>query len=255
VVKFFIVTKRREKMENNTKKIKTVLFDLDGTLLPMDQDVFIKAYFGGLARKLAPYGYETDALIKAIWQGTAMMVKNDGSVLNEVRFWDAFSEIYGEKAREDEKILANFYENEFDLVQNSCGYDKRAREVVDFLKEKGIKTVLATNPIFPPIATEKRVKWAGLDKSDFSFVTNYSNSHYCKPNPNYYKEIFEKLDLDPTECLMVGNDVGEDMVAKTLGASVFLLTPCLINKKNEDISAYPNGDFDDLISYLKRLFN
>ena len=25
--------------------IKTILFDLDGTLLPMDQDVFVKDYF------------------------------------------------------------------------------------------------------------------------------------------------------------------------------------------------------------------
>ena len=25
--------------------IKTILFDLDGTLLPMDQDVFTKSYF------------------------------------------------------------------------------------------------------------------------------------------------------------------------------------------------------------------
>ena len=35
--------------------IKYVLFDLDGTLLPMDQDVFVRAYFGALAKKLAPY--------------------------------------------------------------------------------------------------------------------------------------------------------------------------------------------------------
>ena len=31
-------------------KINTVLFDLDGTLLPMDQDVFIRAYL----RRFAP---------------------------------------------------------------------------------------------------------------------------------------------------------------------------------------------------------
>lgn len=239
----------------NAKKISTVLFDLDGTLLPMDQDVFIKAYFGGLARKLAPYGYDSKELVGAIWQGTAMMVKNDGSVLNEERFWDAFSEIYGERARNDEKILADFYENEFDLVQKSCGYDKRARDVIDFLKERNISRVLATNPIFPPIATRKRISWAGLDERDFSLVTNYSNSHFCKPNPDYYREILSRLDLDPSECLMVGNDVSEDMIAKDLGMSVFLLTPCLINKNNEDICAYPNGDFDDLISYLKDLFD
>lgn len=47
-------------------KITTVLFDLDGTLLPMDQDVFIKDYFGRLARKLAPYGYEPKKLIEAV---------------------------------------------------------------------------------------------------------------------------------------------------------------------------------------------
>ena len=67
--------------------MKTVLFDLDGTLLPMDQDEFIKAYFGGIATKLAPYGYEPDKLIKGIWTGTKAMVMNDGAMTNEERFW------------------------------------------------------------------------------------------------------------------------------------------------------------------------
>ena len=31
---------------------KTVLFDLDGTLLPMNQDVFVKTYFSCLAETL-----------------------------------------------------------------------------------------------------------------------------------------------------------------------------------------------------------
>ena len=38
------------------QKITTVLFDLDGTLLPMDEKKFIKAYFGELAKKGAEYG-------------------------------------------------------------------------------------------------------------------------------------------------------------------------------------------------------
>ena len=50
--------------------ITTVLFDLDGTLLPMDQSVFAQDYFGRLARKLAPYGYEPKKLIEAVWAGT-----------------------------------------------------------------------------------------------------------------------------------------------------------------------------------------
>ena len=43
--------------------IKAVLFDLDGTLLPMEQSAFTKAYFGGLAKRLAPIGYEPQRLI------------------------------------------------------------------------------------------------------------------------------------------------------------------------------------------------
>ena len=58
-------------------KITTVLFDLDGTLLPMDQDLFTKGYFKLLAAKLAPYGYEPKQLIDAVWAGTAAMLKND----------------------------------------------------------------------------------------------------------------------------------------------------------------------------------
>lgn len=38
--------------------IKVALFDLDGTLLPMDQDAFTRGYFNLLAKKLAPHGYE-----------------------------------------------------------------------------------------------------------------------------------------------------------------------------------------------------
>ena len=52
---------------------------------------------------------------------------------------------------------------------------------------------------------------------------------------------------------MVGNDVAEDGAARKLGIKVFLLTDCLINKKDEDISAYPHGGFKELLEYINRL--
>ena len=52
---------------------------------------------------------------------------------------------------------------------------------------------------------------------------------------------------------MVGNDVGEDMIAEKLGMRVFLLTDCMINKANADISIYPHGNFDDLKNFLNTL--
>ena len=47
--------------------IKTILFDLDGTLLPMDEKEFIKGYFGMLCAKLAPFGYKPN-VSSVIWQ-------------------------------------------------------------------------------------------------------------------------------------------------------------------------------------------
>ena len=233
--------------------LKAVLFDLDGTLLPMDQENFMKLYFGGLAKKLTPYGYEPQKLIDSIWAGTAAMVKNDGSRTNEDTFWDIFEKSYGRPCRQDEPIFDSFYRNEFIAAKDACGYVPEAKEAVDFLKENGVTVILATNPLFPPIATENRMAWAGLSPEDFALYTTYDNSSYCKPNPKYYAEILQKINLNAEDCLMVGNDVAEDMVAETLGMKVFLLTDCLLNTKNLDITKYPQGGFTELNAYLRSL--
>ena len=73
--------------------IKTILFDLDGTLLPMEQEEFVKAYFGLLANKASNYGYDKETLIKTIWKGTEDMIKNDGSTTNEEVFWKIFKNV------------------------------------------------------------------------------------------------------------------------------------------------------------------
>ena len=49
-----------------------------------------------------------------------------------------------------------------------------------------------------------------------------------------------------------GRTVGH-MVAEKLGIRVFLLTDCMINKANADISVYPHGSFDDLKNFLNTL--
>lgn len=234
--------------------IKAVLFDLDGTLLPMDQDIFVKAYFSGLAKKLAPHGYDPNTLIAAIWAGTKAMIKNDGTQTNEQAFWHSFCGSFGEKAMDDEPLFRQFYETDFQKVQQVCGFAPESAKIVSWLKEKGIRVILATNPIFPAIATESRIRWAGLRPEDFESYTTYENSRFCKPNPDYYRDILAKAGLQPEECLMVGNDVSDDMVVKTLGCQVFLLTPCLINAGNVDISSYPQGDFAALRAFLEETF-
>lgn len=232
-------------------ELKIVLFDLDGTLLPMDQEQFTRYYFKLLAQKAAPHGYDPQKLINAIWTGTAAMVGNNGSQTNEAAFWKSFSEIYGEKALADKSLFDEFYIKEFQEAKAACGYNPLASSLISYLKELGYRVALATNPIFPATATESRIRWAGLSPDDFEFYTTYENSCYCKPNLNYYKAVLGKLGAAAEECLMVGNDVSEDMVANELGLSVFLLTDCLINKGQKDLSLYPHGGFAQLRDFLE----
>lgn len=230
--------------------IKMVLFDLDGTLLPMDNDEFTKGYFKLLAVKLAPYGYESKQFVDAIWAGTAAMVKNDGSRSNEEAFWQEFAEIYGEKVYVDKHIFDEFYEQEFQNAKALCGFNPKAAETVKRMKDLGLRTALATNPIFPAVATESRIRWAGLEPEDFELYTTYENIGYCKPSPDYYRELLKRLQVEPEECLMIGNDVTEDMIAESVGMKVFLLTDCLINKERKNISVYPQGSFEQLAEFV-----
>ncbi len=232
--------------------IKAVLFDLDGTLVPMDQDVFVGDYFKRISTKLAPYGYEPKQFIDTIWKGTYAMIKNNSEKCNEEVFWEYAKTVYGDKILADKPLFDEFYETEFDKVKAVCGFNPKAAQTVYKLKEMGYKVALATNPIFPERATRWRIGWAGLNPSDFEFYTTYENINCCKPNPAYYIEVAKRIGVDPAECLMVGNDVGDDMVAEKVGMKVFLLTDCLINKTDEDISKYPNGSFQELMKYIDK---
>lgn len=233
--------------------ITTVLFDLDGTLLPMELDGFLERYFELLIRKMSAHGYDARTLTDAMWEGVNAMIGNDGSRTNEAVFMDAFSRETGRDIRADMHLFQQFYENEFHESRSACGFDLRAAETVRLLKAKGLRTVLATNPLYPSIATENRIRWAGLEPADFELYTTYEDTFHCKPNPAYYRDILDKLGLKAEECLMVGNDAIEDIVAATVGIHVFLMPRYLVNRKDLDTSAYPQGDWDDLLRYIDTL--
>lgn len=230
--------------------LKAVLFDLDGTLLPMEQDTFTNAYFSSISGYLSQYGYHPKILVKAIWQGVSAMIKNDGVNTNETVFWQALSAVLGEKCLSDGSKFDKYYDACFDSLRSVCGCNPKAAETVKALKSKGLCLVLATNPIFPRVATEKRVNWAGLSPSDFELITSYESVGFTKPNVKYFEEILSLTGVSADECLMVGNDTGDDLPALKAGIDVFMLTDCLINSKGVDISRYSHGSFDDLNDYI-----
>ncbi|MDR1961048.1 MAG: HAD family hydrolase, partial [Gracilibacteraceae bacterium] len=190
--------------------INTILFDLDGTLLPMNQDHYITAYMQLAGVHFAGY-YEPQVMREAIWRGTEAMISNDGGHTNETRFWQVFASLLGEEVLGRKSAFDEFYRGRYNELRSETGYTPLAAEVTALLREKGYSLVLASNPLYPEIATRARMRWAGLREDDFILVTAYENFRHCKPNPSYYREILEKIGRLPTECLMVGNDVDEDL--------------------------------------------
>lgn len=237
-------------------KYQGIFFDLDGTLLPMDNDGFIKGYLGLLSKAVAHLGYTPDTMIPTMWQGVAAMVKNDGGRSNFDIFWDYFSKTFGEEVYRHIPTFDAFYAdpNGFHKAKAFTTPTPLSKTAVELARAKADKVVLATNPFFPRVAVESRMSWVGLSSADFDLVTTYENSHSCKPNPAYYAEITQKLGLDPTKCLMIGNNAKEDIwAAQKAGLAAYLLTDCLLDEDGllETGLDCPKGNFEELIGFLK----
>ena len=230
--------------------IKAVLFDMDGTLVPMDQDEFVHCYFKELAKILCPLGVEPELLVKSIWAGTAAMAKNDGSVTNDVRFWETFIPLTGLDIEKARPAADAFYSNEFNAAKKVVKSNSLVRKAVEIAARGGRKVVLATNSIFPMAGQVTRLGWVGLRPEDFELITAYETDRHAKPNPAYYTDICERLGVSPDECIMIGNDETEDMFpASSLGMRCFHVTDFAIYDKSHHWTG-ASGSFADMVQWL-----
>ena len=233
--------------------LNTILFDLDGTLLPFIQEEFIHAYFKALIRRITPMGYDGEKLTQALWKGVNAMVENDGTHTNRQLFWELFTQELGIQALSLESILDDFYAREFDGVRSVLREDADRSGLIRGLRGKGYTLALATNPVFPAVAVETRLGWVGLSGGDFDYMTTYENSRHSKPNPAYYEDVLLHLGKRGAECLMIGNNPRDDMAALEAGLAVYLVTDCLENPDGLPVDLYPHGSFRNLAVSLEKL--
>ncbi len=232
--------------------LDTILFDLDGTLLSMDTEKFIEKYFAAVAVALKDY-FTFDEVVKYFWSSNQYMVNNtDSSKTNQEAFFEDFYKNVGDVEKLDH-ILDDFYKNDFNKIREVSAVNDLIVDSIKILKDKGYDLVVATNPLFPIAAILNRIKWAGLNPDDFIFITSFEDMHFCKPQIQYYEEILEKINKDAASCLMVGNDVVEDMVAKEIGIDTYLITDNIIGdiKDNKNIDYF--GEYADFHKFVKQL--
>ena len=212
----------------------TILFDLDGTLLQMDNDDFLERYTEVIGNYFERLGYNRDEFLNTYNSGFYHMIKNDGGQTNE----EVFLKVLGTKfdinrVNED---LNQFFATDFDLIKTITRVDEYPRLVIKALKEKGHRLILATNPLFPRVCTYRRIKWAGLDPNDFDYISTYENSSFSKPYREYYIDLIKKNNLDINKLVMIGNDIDDDFTYLPEEIDKLLVTDFLINRHNKMVS-------------------
>lgn len=201
--------------------IQAILFDLDGTLLDNDMDVFLPHYFELLTARVA-HILPADRFIAHLMQATEIMMANDGRATNEEVFAAAFYPLAGRSRREVEPVLMAFYAEDFPKLRRYTRRKPQARRAVQQAFDLGCDVVVATNPLFPATAVQQRLEWAGVADFQYQLVTTYENSRAAKPNLRYFEQILETIDCPPGAALVVG-DEDMDMVAAHLGCHTFLV--------------------------------
>ena len=227
---------------------KIILFDLDSTLLQMNQDEFLKCYFSDVQKIISGYGYDSKEFMDVFQKSAYSILNSDGIHTNEELFWKAFSNKYDDLDKIN-KIFNDYYDTDFDKIANIVNKSDLPRRIIDELKSKGYTLILATNPLFPIQCTKNRIEWAGLEIDDFLYVSTYENSKYSKPNHLYYEEIFNKLNLEIEGATMVGNDLFDDFSDLPSSMNKILITDYLINTKKLPLldKSYTLKEFYDIV--------
>ncbi|MGE5371161.1 MAG: HAD family hydrolase [Solirubrobacterales bacterium] len=234
--------------------IGAVLFDLDGTLLDIDMNEFIPQYFRQMIRWARQQRVGAKSLVQSVLASTEAMIANrDPSQTNQFVFENAFFADPAYDRKTLEPFFESFYQEAFDALQVHSKPFPDVPALLSNMFQRGFKVAIATNPVFPDLAVRKRLNWAGIGEYPFHWITAYENAHYTKPHLEYYLEISENLGVKPEQCLMVGNDVAEDMIAGQLGMKTFLVTERVINLRKLKLPLDGKGSHKDVLRFIEML--
>ena len=227
-----------------------LIFDIDGTLLPLSQEAFTNEFVRLVSERLCPDPDCGPRIPEYIMRCAEAVVRNDGTMSNDDRFWTRMNDFLPGKTENIRKKFVDFYLTDFEKARSVVSEDGRILPFLERRKRAGDRLFVASSPIFPKFVQEIRLRWAGISPAMFEDITASENSTFSKPNPAYYTEICERHSLRPEDCVMVGNDADEDAPALDAGMRFFLLTDNLYNRSGREISNFSRGSWEDLERFL-----
>ncbi len=221
--------------------VRTLLFDLDDTLLGNSLDTFLPAYITSLAAHLAgTLRVPPQTLANELVAGAQAMFANvDPGRTLEQAFADHF---YPATHLQPESVLPrieSYYADEFGALRSGTTEIPEARAMMQWAFHSGLEVAIATNAFFPRSAVLQRLHWAGIGIGEFpySLVTTYEFMHFAKPRPEYFAETLTWLDRRADEALVIGNDWSQDMApAQAIGLNSYWIAPRTAQPPSEDYS-------------------
>lgn len=206
--------------------VTTVLLDLDDTLLNTNTRTFISAYLNALGQALTDFG-SPEKMVQIVLDASKKMQRNaNPQITNQDAFYEVFwSHLNGVSREKVQTTIERFYRQTYPTLKKYTESIPAAPMLMRYLHAQGHKVIVATNPLFPQTAVEQRMDWAGVQGFPHALVTTMENSHFSKPNPDYYREILTAIGSSPKEAIMVGDDLINDIApARSLGIKTWWIT-------------------------------
>lgn len=230
--------------------LEAVLFDLDGTLLDIDIETFLGTYFGALSKTLSSVfgtGPELDRAMKAVYEATGAMMRPHEPRTNGDVFYEDFERLTGVSLLEHMDLIDGFYRDVFPGLGADLRPNEGAPEALAQARACGLKVAVATNPIFPRAAILHRMAWAGVSPEDVDAITDFETMYATKPSPAYFRQTAGLLGVEPSRCLMVGDDRMLDLAAADVGMKTFH-----VHGSSEAAADY-SGSMHDVADVIARL--
>lgn len=236
------------------RRYDALLVDLDGTLLDLDLERFVPAYVEALAKYFADrLPADTFALHLLAATGSTMQNEDAGQT-NEAVFYADFCRRLGVERGAIDPLTEEFYKKDFPGLRPWGSPRPHAQETLEAARGRGLKLVLATQPVFPRTAVVERLSWGGLSAAPFDLITTIENMHHCKPRPEYYLEIARKIEIPPERCIMAGNDTLDDISAAKAGMGTFLVEGGVMDRAPAGPRPEYRGTLADLAALIKEGF-
>lgn len=228
--------------------IKSLLIDLDDTLLDSNLGTFLPAYYDKLAHHLADVA-PRDRLIGCLIETVESLNDNlDPTRTLKDTFDTLFYPALGVTEAALKDRVDDFYISQFPTLRDLTHQRAEAAAFISAIRDSNFELVLATSPLFPRSAITQRLDWSGVPAKpdDFALITSYETAHFAKPNPEYFAEILGKLGRACAEAVMIGDNPETDLApAALLGMQAFHVTPTANG-------SFPGGPLSAASAWLRK---